>query len=98
MGKRINYYLKSENNGHVSLRKAFEDSIAVLGESAKQSMIHELTIQAGINFADDSLTAARLYDGLVLLYGKDTADVIVGEVVLKMGKSTSQLEKNPHHD
>jgi hypothetical protein len=79
------------------LRKAFEDSIAVLGESTKQSMIHELTIHAGINFADDSLTVSMLHDGLALLYGKDTADVIIEEIRLKTDQAASPLE-NPRRD
>jgi hypothetical protein len=74
------------------LRKAFEDSIAVLGESAKQAMMYELTIHAEINFADGSLTVAGLHESLAQLYGKDTADVIIEQVLLKTGLAFSQLE------
>ena len=89
-GKTGIWYLKSENNDPVSLRKAFEDAITVLGESTKQSMIYELTAQAGLNFADGSLTAAKLHEGLALLYGKDTADIILEEVLLKIDRVASQ--------
>lgn len=92
MGKIRNQYLKSENTGSISLRKAFEDSIAVLGESAKQSMMHELTIHAGIDFSDEALTAASLHDGLALLYGKDTADVILGEVLMKIERAAASQQ------
>lgn len=57
-------------------------------------MIYELTVQAGVNFSEDALTVAELYNGLVALYGKDTADVIIGDVLLKIGKgSPEQLDR-----
>lgn len=49
-------------------------------------MMYELTTQADMNFAEETLTVAKLYDGLVALYGKDTADVIIGDVILKIDK------------
>lgn len=72
------------------MRQAFEDAITVLGESAKQSMMYERTVQAGVNFDDGSLTVAKLHEGLVLLYGKDTADILVEDVLLKMDQSAGQ--------
>ncbi len=57
-------------------------------------MIYELTMQAGVNFSEDALTVEKLYDGLTALYGKDTADVIIGDVLQKIGKvSAEQMDR-----
>jgi len=86
-------YLKKENNSRVSdIRRAFEESIAVLGENAKLAMMHELAIQAGVHFDEPSISIVKLYEGLLMLYGKDTAEIIMEEVILKIDRIAEEKE------
>lgn len=70
----------------MDVREAFEDYISVLGENAKNSIMHELTVQAGVNFAESKLSLAKLYEGLKILFGDEVAEIMIAGVVLRLEK------------
>ncbi len=63
---------------------AFEYAIAILGERTGQSIILDMTIRAGVDFNAPSLSLTQLYDGMLMLYGKETTGLIIEDVILKL--------------
>ena len=62
----------------------------MLGKRAMQSMIFELRMRAGIDFEDPSLTLGKVFRGLVQIYGRQTAEIIMEDVILKIEEIASK--------
>ncbi len=87
-------YLKKDNPKRLSdIRDAFEQYISILGESAKNAMMYELTVYARVYFDEPDLSIVKLHEGLKLLYGPDTADIITEEVILRLDRFAEERKQ-----
>ncbi len=83
--------LKENNDQNPDVRMAFEHCVSILGEGAIQAMMHELTVYARINFDAPSLSITKLYDGLEMLYGRQTAEMLAEELFLNLDAIAEKL-------
>jgi hypothetical protein len=66
----------------VLIRKAFESTVEVLGESAKYALIQDLKY-SGVNLEDPKLNLQILIQGLKELLGDEAAVAIIGRLIKK---------------
>jgi hypothetical protein len=76
------------------VRAAFEDYISVLGENAKRAMMYELTVHGRVHFDEPTLSIVKLYEGLDKLYGRDTAELIIEEVILRLDRFAEERRES----
>lgn len=81
---------QEKGNAADILQRAFEDAFGVLGENTIQSIIYELKIQAGVDLNDPSLTLVKLHDAIASLYGAETAEVFMEELLVKMDRIAAE--------
>jgi hypothetical protein len=70
-------------------RSAFDKTLDILGERLKNTVIHDLELNAAYNASSENLELARVAEALQRLFGYEAAQLIMERVLLEMDRLCS---------
>jgi hypothetical protein len=73
---------------HNVIRQAFENTINVLGERTKQTLIEDLT-KSGVFLQDPEITLSKLVNGIKEILGDEAAELVAERLIIKLDKMHS---------